>query len=404
MEEETVTQTINITQVVLDTINSLCESLFSSINKSIFPELDKLIFLDEDLTNSTYMERIIGTDFNTGLLVLAEFFLSAFVLYYAIRRFTSYYSGQSIESASKFFIKAIVIGIFVFSSFSICSSILSATSEITTFVCSLGKNIFKQEISFSNLIDKLNTSSSNEKFNLFSFNGILTSMISISSFSLILSFSIRYILTKVLILFSPFAFLCLINKPTSSLFKCWIKSFFSLLLIQIMMSFILLLSFAIIKENSSNIFNQILLIGSSLALMKSSQFVREFLNNTGISTDFSSGISRYAFYIYEVIMDKYIFPLNYKYSAKFLGIIEYNILLPIMCIVSVVGFFLYIGKVDFFISAGIIIFLALPPLLILSIGINGQPAIPYFKSILIYSKRKKIYVYGKTRDKQNIVT
>ena len=56
------------------------------------------------------------------------------------------------------------------------------------------------------------------------------------------------------------------------------------------MALILLLSFAIIKENSSNVFSQILLIGSTLALMRSTQFVKEFLNNTGISTDFSAGI------------------------------------------------------------------------------------------------------------------
>ncbi|MBR3280872.1 MAG: hypothetical protein IKI57_03370 [Clostridia bacterium] len=290
MEEEVVTQTINVTEVVLDTINSLCNNLFSSINKSIFPELDKLIFLNSDLTESTYLERIIGTNFNTGLLVLAEFFLSAFVIYYAISKFTTYYTGKEIDSTPKFFVKAVFIGILVFSSFNVCSAILSATSEITTFICSLGKNIFKLDISFSNLIEKLYKSSQSDSFNLFSFNGILTSMISISSFSLIISFSIRYIITKVLILLSPFSFLCLMNKDTTSLFRCWLKSFFSLLLIQIIMALILLLSFALIKENSTNVFNQILLIGSTLALMKTTQFVKEFLNNTGISTDFSAGI------------------------------------------------------------------------------------------------------------------
>ena len=290
MEEEIVTQTINVTEVVVETINSLCNSLFSSINKSIFPELDKLIFLNSDLTESTYMERIIGTNFNTGLLVLAEFFLSAFVIYYAVSKFTAYYTGKEVDSAPKFFVKAVFIGILVFSSFNVCSAILSATSEITTLICSLGKNILRQDITFSNLIEKLYSSSSNGNFNLFSFNGILTSMVSISSFSLIISFSIRYIITKVLVLLSPFSFLCLMNRGTASLFKCWLKSFFSLLLIQVIMALILLLSFAIIKENSSNVFNQILLIGSTLALMRTTQFVKEFLNNTGISTDFSAGL------------------------------------------------------------------------------------------------------------------
>ncbi len=289
-EEEIITQTINVTEVILETINSLCNSLFSSINKSIFPELDKLIFINTDLIENTQMERILGTNFNTGLLVLSESLLSAFTLLYAIKRFTSYYMGSDIESAHKFFVRAIVIGIFVFSSLSICSGILETTSEITMFICSLGKTIFKQDISFSNLINKLTINQDNN-FNIFSFNGIISSMLSISSFSLIISFSIRYIISKVLVLLSPFSFLCLMNKSTVGIFKCWIKSFFSLLLIQIIMALILLLAFAIMKENSSNVFNQLLLIGSTFALTKTSQFIKEFLNNTGISTDFSSGIN-----------------------------------------------------------------------------------------------------------------
>lgn len=289
MEEEVVTQTINVTSVVLETMNSLCNSLFSSINKSIFPELDKLIFINTDLIENTQMERLLGTNFNTGLLVLAESLLSAFTLLYAVKRFTSFYSGCEIESPYKFFVRAIVVGIFVFSSFSICSGILEATSEITDFICSLGKNVFRQEISFSNLITKL-SASSDSKFNIFSFNGIISCMLSISSFSLIISFSIRYIISKILILLSPFALLCLMNKCTFGIFRCWLKSFLSLLLVQIIMSLILLLAFAIMKENSSNVFNQLLLIGSTFALTRASQFVKEFINNTGISTDFSAGI------------------------------------------------------------------------------------------------------------------
>ena len=96
-------------------------------------------------------------------------------------------------------------------------------------------------------------------------------------------------------------------------------------------------------------------------------------------------------------MDKYLFPLNYKYNAKFLGLIEYKILLPIMCIAGSFGFMLYMLKVDFFISAGIIVFLTLPPILLLSTGIKGQPAIPYIMAILSFSRRTKIYVYGHSK-------
>ncbi len=290
MDEEVVDQTVNIGKVILDTINNLCSSLFTSIDKNIMPELDKLLFLDTDIIKNTSLERIVGDNLNTGLLVLANSLLTAFVIYYAIRRFTSFYMGTDVESPYQFITKTIVIAILVTSSLTLCSGIVSFTHEISNFTCELGHNITGQKISFEAMVKTL-SSSKQSNFNIFSFEGILTSMISISSFSLMITFSFRYILTKVLVMLSPFAFLCLINKSTYGLFRSWLKSFFSLLLIQIIISIIMILVFVIIKENDASIFGKLLLLGCTYALLKSNQFVRDFINGTGISTDFSSGIS-----------------------------------------------------------------------------------------------------------------
>ena len=92
-------------------------------------------------------------------------------------------------------------------------------------------------------------------------------------------------------------------------------------------------------------------------------------------------------------MNKYIFPLNYKYSSKFLGIIEYSTLLPISVYAAVLVAILYLLKIDFFISFGLIVVLVLPPLLLLSIGINNQPAISYVKSVYKFNKNSKLYLY-----------
>ncbi len=289
-EEEIVTQTINVGEVILDTINSLCNSLFSSIDNSILPELDNLIFLNSDATKTTYMERIFGENFETGLLTIANSLIIAFVLYYAIKRFTAFYSVASIENPYQFLVKAIVLAILTMFSLTICTNILNFTYEVTEFILDLGHKIFGTDISFSGLITKLSASSSGT-FNLFSFDGVLKGMLSISSFTLIITFAFRYILTKVLILLSPFAFLCLMNKSTYGIFKGWLKSFASLLLIQIVIALILLIPFAILKENPDSVFNKFLLIGSIYALIKSNQFVKEFINGTGISTDFSSGFA-----------------------------------------------------------------------------------------------------------------
>lgn len=290
MEEAISTPQIDIGRVILDTINSLCHSLFSSIDNAIFPLLDNLIFINPDITETNYLEKIMGQNANTGLLILANALLLAFILYYAIRRFTAFYNGQEVESPYQFFIRAIFIGILMNFSLSICSGIVSFSYEISDFICSLGDQLFNKTISFSSFINLLN-SDTTKNFNIFSIDGILASMLSISSFTLVLHFTFRYILTKVLILLSPFAFLCLLNRTTSGFFRSWLKSFLSLLLIQIIVALILLLPFAILKEGSSSMFHKLLLIGSFYALLKSNQFVKEFINGTGISTDFNSGIN-----------------------------------------------------------------------------------------------------------------
>ena len=170
--------------------------------------------------------------------------------------------------------------------------IIEATSNMTTFICSLGQNIFGKQvdISFASLIDNFSSTSMNN-LNIFSLNGILTGMLSISSFTLIMSFALRYIIIKVLIILSPFAIICLINPSTSGLFKSWFKCFLTLLFLQLFISLVLLLSYAIIKETTTSPFKELLLVGTIMALLKSNEYVKELMGGLNISSNFSSGVA-----------------------------------------------------------------------------------------------------------------
>ena len=288
MEEEIVVQEIDIGSVIIDTINTLCQSLFSSVEEAVFPLLDKLVFIREDIATTHYLERIIGTDTNTGLLVLANALLFAFIIYYSARLIMSPYSGQPVESPYQFFIKSIFIAIFMNCSLSICITIVSATSDITDFVSSLSNNIFKTSATFSSLIEMIDSSKAN--FNVFSINGILSGVLSMSSLSLIISFALRYIMVKVLILLSPFAILCLLNHTTTGLFKSWYKCFLTLLILQILISLIMLLPYAIIKETTESPMRELLLVGTIMALLKANGYVKEIMGGLGISNNFQTGI------------------------------------------------------------------------------------------------------------------
>lgn len=139
MEEtlDTLANNVNIIEVVKDTINSLCNSLFDSINNTVFPLLDDIIFLNSDVTNSKSMQNLFGTSISEGILILANSLIFAFVLYYSIRLLLSHFSGNNIESPHKFFIKAIIVAILMNSSLTLCSFCMDSTYEISSFFCEL---------------------------------------------------------------------------------------------------------------------------------------------------------------------------------------------------------------------------------------------------------------------------
>ncbi len=290
MEETIATSEINITGVVKETINSLCGSLFDSVNNTVFPLLDDIVFINNDITEGSHLEKIFGISPSSGVLILANSLITAFVLYYAVRLFLSHLSGSKIDSPYQFFLKASIIIILMNESLSLCQFMIECTSTFSDFFCLLGKDILGKKISFITLTNEL-TKSLHGSFNIFSLNGILASTLYISSFQLALNFALRYILVKVLVILAPFAFLCLLNPSTECFFKSWLKSFFSLLFLQVIVALILLLPFAIIKESSSDLFHQLLLIGAITALLKSNQFVRELIGGMGIVANLQTGIS-----------------------------------------------------------------------------------------------------------------
>lgn len=283
--------TSNIVSNIIEIINSICSTLFSSIDKSIFPLLDELVFIDKQILNTgDKMNKLLSTSPTSGILLLANSLFVAFVLYYATRLLLVNLTDSNVESPAKFFMRAFLSLVCANFSVQICTFLINSTNLISTFFCQLGKNVFGTQLSFVTLISKLSESSINS-FDAFSLDGILSGMLSISSFALVISFAFRYIIIKVLVLLSPFAMLCLSNTSTTGFFKSWLKSFLSLLFLQIVISVIMLIPYALINENSSTVFNKVLLVGSIITLLKSNQLVKEIIGGIGIDTNFQSGIA-----------------------------------------------------------------------------------------------------------------
>ena len=282
-------ETSNLTTSIIETINSIFETLFSSIDTTIYSVLDELTFINKNILNNTIFQKIFGTDGNNGLLVIANSLLVGFSLYYAIRLIYSYYMNLQIERPYQFIFKLLIFGIVMNCSYFICNQFIQINSFISDAIRTVGLNIFGHNISFSELINKLNYLSTVEnEFNIFSFNGLLKSFISISLFNLIFSYSLRYIMVKVFILITPFSILSLINESTSWFFKTWLRTVLSLLFQQSLVAIILLIIFSF-NFSSNNIISKLMCVGGIYALVRSNSYIRSLIG--GISTDVSTNLN-----------------------------------------------------------------------------------------------------------------
>lgn len=84
---------------------------------------------------------------------------------------------------------------------------------------------------------------------------------------------------QVLILFSPFAILSLIDNSTNWIFKSWARAIFSLLLIQVFVPLIIIVIFSSDK-------NKLLYVGGVYGLTRINSYINQLFG--GINIDISS--------------------------------------------------------------------------------------------------------------------
>lgn len=283
----------NTAEIIIETINTIFETLFSSIDNSLYSVLDNITFISTSILNDKYFEKIFGTSTSNGILLIANSLLIAFILYFGARFLLSHFTYSPIETPYQFVLKIIIFGICMNFSYFLVEQFILIISSISSAILDLGQNLFGKEISFSNLINSINTNMSynTSTVNIFSIDGLIKGTLSLSLFNLVFSYSLRYIMIKVFILLAPFAFLSLSLQSTSWFFKAWIRNFFSLLFVQIIVALVLLILFSM-DFSSGNIIIKFIYVGGIYALIRVNSFVKEFIG--GISTEIQSSLSNFS--------------------------------------------------------------------------------------------------------------
>lgn len=278
----------NLSTTIANTINELIQNLFSSIDNNIYSYIDEIIFLTPSSISNNNFEDLFTTSSNS-ILVIANALILAYLLYYCVKLFLSYYSGTQVQRPYQFIFKLILCAIIMNSSYFICEQLINITDLITQALQEIGSNFTSKTISFKTLVTELNSviSISGTSLDIFSLTGIIKSFCSIGLISLMFSYAIRLIMVKVFIILAPFAILsCSINS-FSWFFRSWFRSFFSLLFMQFFITIILIVTLSL--DFSSNFISKFLYVGSIYALTKSNTYIRNLIG--GISTEINTNLS-----------------------------------------------------------------------------------------------------------------
>ena len=281
----------SVTDIIINSLNTLFSNLYSSLEDSIFTILDEITFINTDILGNKYFNNLL-TDKANGIILIANSLLFAILIYYSITHLFSHFSynhsaQRPLEFISKFILCAIILN---FSDF-ICEQIIYIFDLITNCIRNIGVFFFSIDISFTFFSKEINNVfliESSPIVNIFSLDGILKSFICFGFINLLFTYSLRYIFIKILILLFPFAILSACLDSTRWIFKMWLKNFISLLFIQIFISIILLITISL-KYSFSDYTIKILYIGSLFALMRANSFIREFFS--GFTSDISNGFN-----------------------------------------------------------------------------------------------------------------
>ena len=281
-----------ITEIIINTINSIFENLIGSIDNNLYNVLDNMTFINSSILRDDYFEKIFGTSTTNGILLIANSLFLGILIYFALKYLLSHFTYSQIEKPYSFIFKLIIYGICMNFSYFILEQVLDLNSYITLAIIDLGDHLFNKSICFSELINNINNSISitGNSLNIFSLDGLLKATLSMSLLGLVFSYSLRYIMIKIFILISPFAILSASFNQLSWFFKSWSRNLFSLLFIQIIVAIVLLILFSM-DYNSNDLFTKFAYIGGIYALIRANSFVREFIG--GVSTNISQNVNSF---------------------------------------------------------------------------------------------------------------
>ena len=179
---------LNIVQTITETINNLFSNLFSSIDNSLYSVLDDLLFINSDILDNKYMDKIFGSS-TSGLLLISNSLIVGFCIYYVFKLLLSYITFSETQRPNQFIFKLVLCAISMNFSLFIIKTIIDITSNLSLAIREVGEMVFNKNICLTSFIQEINSNIyiENTTLDLFTVAGLSKSLISIGLLNLAIS-------------------------------------------------------------------------------------------------------------------------------------------------------------------------------------------------------------------------
>ena len=104
-----------IVNIIMQTINTIFESIFSSIDNTIYSNLDSLVFINSSIIDNSHLKKLLGYSGKSGLIYIADSLLLGICLFYIVKYYSFNILDSNIEKPSQFIFKLLISIVFCIS-------------------------------------------------------------------------------------------------------------------------------------------------------------------------------------------------------------------------------------------------------------------------------------------------
>ena len=96
-------------QNIINSLNTVSQKLFKSLDDEIFEKMDDLVNVNSDLFNKSPLKDVFFQDKTNALIIIANSLILFYVIYFVFLKLISIYNGNKSQSIYMFVIKLIIV-------------------------------------------------------------------------------------------------------------------------------------------------------------------------------------------------------------------------------------------------------------------------------------------------------